>query len=112
MKRRLFLSSLILLSFPSAALAQATAKSGDAAAAQALFYEARTLAQKSHFAEACPKFEESLRLDYGIGTEFNLADCNEHVGKIASAWSGFLNVAASAKAQNQPQREKVARERA
>jgi hypothetical protein len=114
MKRRLFLLIPTILSASSIALAQTTpAKSpGDAAAAQALFYEARNLAQKGHFTEACPKFEESLRLDYGIGTEFNLADCNEKVGKIASAWSGFLSVAASAKAQNQAQREKVARDRA
>lgn len=114
MKRSLFLLIPILACCPSIALAQsAPAKNaGDAAAAQALFYEARTLAQKGHFTEACPKFEESLRLDYGIGTEFNLADCNEKLGKVASAWSGFLSAAASAKAQNQAQREKVARDRA
>jgi hypothetical protein len=86
---------------------------GDAAAAaQALFYEARTLMRESKYALACPKLEESLRLDYGMGTEFNLADCNEKLGKVASAWSGFINVAAAAKSQGQPQREKVARDRA
>jgi hypothetical protein len=31
---------------------------------------------------------------------------------VSSAWSGFLNVAAAAKSQNQAQREKVARDRA
>lgn len=80
--------------------------------ATALFYEARSLMRKGNYAAACPKLEESLRLDYGIGTQFNLADCNEHIGKIATAWSGFLEVAAAAKAANQMQRERVARDRA
>lgn len=85
---------------------------GDAAAAQALFYEARNLMKESRYGLACPKLEESLRLDYGIGTEFNLADCNEKLGKIATAWSGFLSVASAAHTSKQPDREKVARERA
>lgn len=99
--------------FPaSASAADPTKPATDPAAAQALFYEARNLMKDGKFALACPKLEESLRLDYGIGTEFNLADCNEKQGKIATAWSGFLSVAAASKTQNQPQREKVARERA
>lgn len=111
--RHRVLASIAVLLLTSAASAQEQApKTGDAAAAQALFYEGRALAQKGRHAEACPKFEESLRLDYGIGTEFNLADCNEKLGKIATAWSGFLNVAANAKARNQTQREQVARDRA
>ncbi len=89
-----------------------TKNASDPAAAQALFYEARALMQKGRWAEACPKLEESLRLDEGIGTAYNLADCNEHIGKLATAWSGFLDVAAAAKAAGQAQRERVARDRA
>jgi hypothetical protein len=85
---------------------------GDAAAAQAMFYEARQLMKANKFGLACPKLEESLRLDYGIGTEFNLADCHEKVGKVASAWSGFLSVASAAHTSHQTDREKVARDRA
>lgn len=88
------------------------APKSDAAAAQALFYEARQLMKDNKFGLACPKLEESLRLDYGIGTEFNLADCNEKLGKVASAWSGYLSVAAAAHSSKQLDREKVARERA
>jgi hypothetical protein len=84
----------------------------DAAAAQALFYEARGLLRAGRYAEACPKLEESLRLDVGTGTTFNLADCNEHLGKLAAAWSGFLDAAAASKAAGQAQRERVARDRA
>ena len=114
MKRVLLFTGLMLLA-PSLALAQGTNGTGgksDQAGATALFYEARNLMQKGNFKDACPKLEESLRLDYGIGTEFNLADCYEKIGKTASAWSGFLNVASQAKTQNQAQREKVARDRA
>lgn len=114
MKRAsMFVTALLLLA-PATAFAQGTTATNktDQAGATALFYEARNLMQKGNYASACPKLEESLRLDYGIGTEFNLADCQEHLGKTASAWSGFLNVASQAKTQNQPQREKVARDRA
>lgn len=64
------------------------------------------------YEEACPKLEESLRLDHGMGTQFNLAHCWEKLGRTASAWALFLDVAAAARAANQPQREAVARERA
>ncbi|HVJ93179.1 MAG TPA: hypothetical protein VM580_25435, partial [Labilithrix sp.] len=45
-------------------------------------------------------------------TQFNLADCREKIGKLSAAWSGFVNVATAARAQNQPQREQIARARA
>lgn len=68
--------------------------------------------EEERFAEACPKLEESLRLDQGMGTQFNLAHCWEKLGRTASAWALFLDVAAAARAGNQPQRETAARERA
>ena len=53
--------------------------------------------------------------DAGPGTEFNLADCYERAGRTASAWTTFLDLAATehrnsgAKAA---ERERVARDRA
>jgi hypothetical protein len=89
------------------------AQSADnAAAARALFSEARALVAAGKHADACPKFEESLRLSRGIGTQFNLADCLERTGRTASAWGHFLEAAASARAAGQTERETVARERA
>ena len=82
------------------------------AAARALFSEGRKLSAAGKYSEACPKFEESLRLDRGIGTEFNLADCWAHLNRTASAWALFLNVAAEAKANGQQVREDLARTRA
>jgi hypothetical protein len=84
----------------------------DEAGARVLFSEARKLAAAGDYAAACPKFEDSYRLDPGIGTSFNLADCYEHSGRIASAWARFLDVAAATKAAGQADRERVARARA
>jgi hypothetical protein len=84
----------------------------DPAAAQALFDQARELIRQGKFAEACPKFQESNRLDPGIGTQFNLADCYEQSGRVASAWAAFLEVASQARATGQSDREKAATKRA
>ncbi|MES1182825.1 MAG: hypothetical protein ABUL60_03365 [Myxococcales bacterium] len=68
--------------------------------------------RQGKFAEACPKLQESNRLDPGIGTQFNLADCYEQSGRVASAWAAFLEVASQARATNQPERERAATKRA
>jgi hypothetical protein len=84
----------------------------DEATARILFVEGRKLAAGGDYAQACSKFEASYRLDPGIGTNFNLADCLEHTGRIASAWAHFLDVVAATRAANQNDRELVARARA
>ena len=84
----------------------------DRVTAQALFDDGRQLMQAQRFREACPKFEASQRLDPGIGTQFNLGDCYEQLGRLASAWIQFVDVAAAARGLGQPTRERIARERA
>jgi hypothetical protein len=84
----------------------------DEAGARVLFAEGRRLVDAGNYAAACPKFEDSFRLDPGVGTNFNLADCLEHIGRTASAWARFLDVAAATKAVGQVERERVARWRA
>jgi hypothetical protein len=106
-----FLSAGLLCGMLLTATDEAQAQS-DSAAARALFAEGRSLMESERYAEACPKFEESLRLDNGMGTQFNLAHCWDKLGRTASAWALFLDVAAAARAGNQPQREAAARERA
>jgi hypothetical protein len=72
----------------AALLASASARAeGDTAAAEALFQQAKTLADGQQWAAACPKFEASYRLDKQLGTLMNLADCEEHTGRIATAWA-------------------------
>ena len=87
-------------------------QTSDAAAAQGMFDAAKALMSQGKHAEACPKLEESLRLDPGLGTQYHLGDCYERTGRIASAWATFLQVASQAKATNQLERETVARNRA
>jgi len=88
------------------------AQGRDPAAAQGLFDDARALMQAGRFDEACPKLAESQRLDPGIGTQFHLADCYEKLGRIASAWVTFLDVASQARASGQNDRETLALTRA
>jgi serine/threonine-protein kinase len=110
------LVALLLAASPAAAQpaggASAQASGSNAAAAQALFDSARQLIGAGRAGEACPKLEESQRLDPGLGTQFHLADCYERVGRTASAWSTFLELAAVAKSSGQGERETVARRRA
>jgi hypothetical protein len=79
-----------------APIVRAEPSSEDRAAAQGLFDEARDLVKKGRSSEACTKFEESQRLDPGIGTQLYLADCYEKAGRTASAWATFLDAASAA----------------
>src|SRR6185295_11965790 len=67
--------------------AHAQAPEGSSSAlAEQLFNQGRDLVKANNWAEACPKFEASLRYDPVLGTRLNLATCYEHIGKLASAW--------------------------
>ena len=83
----------------------------DKAAADVLFAQGKKLMHEGNYAEACPKFAESLRLDPGIGAMLWLADCYERQGKTASAWGEFQEAAETA-ARQKDGREKVARQHA
>jgi hypothetical protein len=100
---------LSVLSASSAALAQPSPDTR--AAAAALFEAGRKLVGEGKFAEACPKLEDSQKMDPGMGTLFYLSDCYEKIGRTMSAWVGFRDVAAQARLAGQPDREKFARAR-
>lgn len=90
----------------------ARADNANSAAAQALFDQARHMMEQGKFEAACPKLEESQRLDPASGTLINLADCYDHEGKTATAWSTFLEAAAASDRVGNAARERVARARA
>jgi hypothetical protein len=92
--------------------ASATPTPADAAAAQAAYDRGKQLLSAGKYPEACAKLEESQKLDPGAGTQYHLADCWEHVGRTASAWAAFLDVAAASRAAGRADREKVSRGRA
>jgi hypothetical protein len=97
---------------PALADVPATGSAEKKAAAQALFDEARKLTSAGKFAEACPKFSESERLDPTMGTKFYLADCLEHIGRLASAWTYYVEVTDAARAAGLKERARFARSRA
>src|SRR5215510_3468909 len=85
MRRVLGMVSVMLIS-----AGHAHAQSSDSGSiAEQLFNQARDLAKAKRWAEACSKFEASLRYDPALGTRLNLATCYEHLGKLASAWSVY-----------------------
>jgi serine/threonine-protein kinase len=94
---------------PRAGAPSATVQS--AIDAELLFDQGRRLVAMGHYAEACVSFLESERLDHGVGTLLNLADCYEKTGQNASAWAVFRSAAAAAITEGQPDREHIARER-
>lgn len=104
------LASWLVLATASRAWAQTSA--ADRASAQALFDEGKQLLQAGQAAAACPKLEESLKLDPAIGTRYQLAKCYELTARSASAWTLYLEVAAEARASGQAAREEFARKQA
>ncbi len=80
--------------------------------ADALFKEALALLQDNHYAEACPKLEQSEALDPAMGTRFRLAECYEALGRLATAWTLFARVAEDARREHRADREDEARQRA
>jgi len=73
------------------ALAFAAPARADDAMAQAdrFFKEGRRAAEHGDFASACRHFEESFRLDPGVGTLINIGDCAEHLGDLERAWQNY-----------------------
>ncbi|MCX5743343.1 MAG: hypothetical protein NT062_12695 [Proteobacteria bacterium] len=68
------------------------------ASADQLFQEGRALLAERHFAEACERFEASMRLDpEAAGVLLNLGLCNEELGRLATALRWFHTAALAAK---------------
>jgi len=99
---------LALLSAGPSARAQSA---GARSAATELFDAAERLETAGNFADACPKYQESYRLDPQLGALLHLSDCFEKNKQIASAYSSWRE-AAELGAQRGDDRANLAKEHA
>ena len=81
----------VLLLVATASLARAQSPASEASE---LFRQARELYKSGNYADACVKFAKSQDLDPQLGTLFNLAQCDEKIGKLASALAAYREVVA------------------
>src|SRR5262249_28728261 len=81
------LSAIRLAATATSGRARAETSADDKALATVLFKEGRAMMARGDISLACPKFEESHRLDPSGGTILNLALCHEQQGLLARSWS-------------------------
>jgi hypothetical protein len=103
----------LLMVAVAAGQARAQSQEGNSSAlAEQLFNQGRDLVKANQWAEACPKFEASLRYDPVLGTRLNLATCYEHIGKLASAWGLYRESVELAKKAGDTKRAEYAQKQA
>lgn len=102
-------SSVGALAAALAILFASPAARADAEDPEKLFAEGSALIEEGKCTEALPKLERAQHLDPGIGTQFNIAVCEEQLGRLGSAWHDFEQVMQLARASGKKQREEAAR---
>jgi hypothetical protein len=114
-----WVAALVTLAIPDAANAQSQPGTQpqtpthmqtphrDPAVGEAAFRDGRRLLKAGRLAAACDRFADSMRADPAPGTLANLADCEERLGRVASAWTHW-NEAAAQMAPADPRRAAAA----
>ena len=97
----LFVSSAVVFPGTTRADDAGGASDTDKAMAQSLFDAGRALMSEGKTDAACPKFEESDRLDPSAGTLLNLGKCYEALGRTASAWAAYKRTVTVGKSTGQ-----------
>jgi hypothetical protein len=86
----------------------AGAASGDSAGrADQLFKNGKRLLAQKKYPEACAAFEQSDRIDPGIGAKLNVAKCYQEWGKLATAWRWFVDAETMATSAKDPRAKKI-----
>ncbi len=86
---------------------EAPAHAGPAERAEQLFKKGKKLLAEKRFAEACTAFEDSDRLDPGIGAKLNVAKCYQEWGRLATAWRWFSDAERLAETAKDDRAEKI-----
>jgi len=104
---------LMLTCFPGAALiaSPAHAQGEDRALALDLFEEGRALLKKGDYVAALTKFEAAGHVMRTFGILLNLAECQEKLGRSASAWATWREARAVAAEGHKGDDEAMAAER-
>jgi hypothetical protein len=91
------------------ALALASPAYGQTADPEKLFAEGTSLMEQGKYDEALPKLQNAQKIDPGIGTLFNIAVCQQKLGRLGSAYRGYRDVMKLAGASGKKAREEAAR---
>lgn len=75
--------------------------------AESLFKQGKKAMGEKRYADACEAFEESYKLDPGIGAELNVAKCYEEWGKIGRAFTAYQLAEKLAKDASDPRVDKI-----
>lgn len=112
MRRAPVALSLLAATFVASTARADSSPASSKAVAEALFRDGTQLLNSGDVAGACPKFEDSMKLDPALGTLLYLAACHERQGRTASAWSEFASARAWAERTEQHDRAQFAQKRA
>lgn len=105
-------SGVLLGSVPGASLVESTAYASEPAADPRVpFDEGRELVRQGRYGEARRKFEESLAIRQTPGALLNIGDCEEKLGRYASAAAAFQRARALAEELAQAERVEEAASR-
>ena len=88
------------------------AHADDSAAAETIFQRAKDHMAAGRLAEACTDFALSAELDESVGTLLNLGDCQDKLGRTASAWASFNKALVRANVTGDVRRGDYANDRA
>ena len=75
--------------------------------ADALFKDGKKLMAEKRYADACAAFEESHKLDPGIGAQLNIARCYEEWGKLGRAFTTYQAAEKAAREANDKRVEDI-----